>query len=66
MKSIYRRTYKISYNNSIFQVLVRDDKGIGFLKINYDEDGNEAYSLPSALEFLHLSSVVHPNNRIKF
>ena len=66
MKSIYRRTYKISYNNSIFQVLVRDDKGIGFLKINYDADGNEEYSLPTAHEFLHLSSVVRPNNRIKF
>ncbi len=65
MKNIYRKTYKISYNNSLFQVLVRNDKSVGFLKINY-KDGVENYSLPSAQEFLHLSSVVNVNNRIKF
>ena len=66
MKYIYRKTYKISFNNSIFQVLVRNDKKVGFLKIAYKEDGNQKYELPSAFEFLHLSSVVNTNNRIKF
>ena len=66
MKHIYLKTYKISYNNSLFQVIVRNDKSVGFLKIDYDKNGEEKYSLPSAQEFLHLSSVVNVNNRIKF
>ena len=66
MKHIYRKTYKISYKNSLFQVIVRNDKSVGFLKIDYDKNGEEKYSLPSAQEFLHLSSVVNVNNRIKF
>ena len=66
MKHIYRKTYKISYNNSLFQVLVRNDKSVGFLKINVDKNGIENYSLPSAQEFLHVSSVVNVNNGIKF
>ena len=66
MKYIYRKTYKISFNNSIFQVLVRNDKKVGFLKLTYNEKGNEKLVLPSAMEFLHLSSVVNTNNRIKF
>jgi hypothetical protein len=66
MKHIYRKTYKISYNNSLFQVLVRNDKSVGFLKVNVDSNGIEKYSLPSAQEFLHLSSVVNVNNAIKF
>lgn len=66
MKHIYLKTYKISYKNSLFQVIVRNDKSVGFLKIDYDKNGEEKYSLPSAQEFLHLSSVVNVNNRIKF
>ena len=66
MNYIYRKTYKISFNNSIFQVLVRNDKKVGFLKLSYNEDGNQEYKLPSAFEFLHLSSVVHVKNKIKF
>ena len=66
MYYIYRKTYKISFNNSIFQVLVRNDKKVGFLKLTYSEDGNQKYVLPSAFEFLHLSSVVNNNNKIKF
>ena len=66
MKNIYRRTYKISYNNSIFQVLVRQDKSVGFLKITYNDKGEQEYVLPNAQEFLHLSSVVNASNRIKF
>lgn len=66
MKHVYLKTYKISYNNSLFQVLVRNDKRVGFLKVNYDKNGEEKYSMPSAQEFLHLSSVVNVNNRIKF
>ena len=66
MKGIYLKTYKINYKNNLFQVLVRTDKSVGFLKISYDESGNEKYELPSAMEFLHLSSVVNTNNKIKF
>ncbi len=66
MKGIYLKTYKINYKNNLFQVLVRTDKSVGFLKISYDEAGNEKYSLPSAMEFLHLSSVINTNNKIKF
>lgn len=65
MKYIYRKTYKISFNNSIFQVLVRNDKKVGFLKLN-KSNSDEEYSLPSAFEFLHLASVVNTNNKIKF
>ena len=66
MKNIYLKTYKINYKNSLFQVVLRNDKSVGFLKISYDENGKETYELPTAMEFLHLSSVVNVNNRIKF
>ncbi|HPZ23743.1 MAG TPA: hypothetical protein PLB45_03085 [Bacilli bacterium] len=65
MKHVYKKTYKIEYNKSLFQVVVREDKGVGFFKIIVD--GNETkYEYPSAFEFLHLSSLVNTNNRIKF
>ena len=49
MKHVYLKTYKISYNNSLFQVLVRNDKSVGFLKVNYDKNGEEHYNIISAL-----------------
>ncbi len=52
------KTYKISYKNNIFQVIVREDNGVGFLKIN-KKNGKEEYKLPTAQEFLHLSTVVN-------
>jgi len=63
---IYRRAYKINYNNSLFQVIIRNDKSIGFLKIDIDQNGEEQFIMPSAQEFLHLSSVINTNNGIKF
>lgn len=66
MKHVYRKTFKISYNNNVFQVLVRDDKNVGFLKITYDDNNNIKYVYPSAFEFLHLRSLLEKDNLIKF
>ena len=55
---LYRKTYKINYNNNIFQVYLRNDNKVGFLKVLKDKDGNETYRLPSAVEFINLSRVV--------
>ncbi|MCX4249285.1 MAG: hypothetical protein OSJ65_05940 [Bacilli bacterium] len=65
MKNIYKKARKIKYNNSIFQIIIRDDYKIGFFKIvNIDE--KEILTLPTAKEFLHLSSVLNVKNGIKF
>ena len=64
MKHIYKKTIKLRYNNQIFQVLVRDDHKFAFLNI-VDKDAQK-YSYPTAHEFLHLSSMLNINNRIKF
>ena len=55
---LFRETYKINYNNNIFQVLLRSDNKVGFLKVSYDKDGNQTYSMPSAIEFINLSKIV--------
>ncbi len=65
MKHTYKKGVKIKYNNQLFQVLIRDDNSYGFLKITKKDD-KEEYEIPSAKEFLHLSSFMLPNNRIKF
>lgn len=62
MKYIFRRAYKVNYNNTLYQVLVRNDNKIGFLKISYDEDGNQVFNIPSAIEFLNLSNLVNKYN----
>lgn len=65
MKHIYKKATKIKYNNSLFQIIVRDDNQYGFLKIV--EDGKEVkYEYPSAQEFLHLTSCLNPTNKIQF
>ncbi|MBR6072794.1 MAG: hypothetical protein IKP76_00535 [Bacilli bacterium] len=55
---LFRRTYKVNYNNNIFQVLLRNDNKVGFLKITYDEDGNQVFTMPSAFEFINLSRMI--------
>lgn len=65
MKHTYKKGVKIKYNNQLFQVLIRDDFSYGFLKIT-KKDGKDEYSIPTALEFLHLSNFMIPNNNIKF
>lgn len=65
MKYAYKKIFKVKYNNNIFQVVIRPDKKYGFFKIV--NDGNaEKFIYPTAYEFLHLSSYMNPNNRIKF
>lgn len=61
----YKKARKIKYNNNIFQILIRDDNKIGFVKIIYDGEETK-YAYPSAQEFLHLSSMLNVNNNIKF
>lgn len=65
MKHIYKKARKIKYNNNLFQIVIRDDKKIGFFKIVNIAD-EEKLVLPSAKEFLHLSSVLNVSNGIKF
>lgn len=62
---VYRKREKIKYNNQFFQIIERNDKKLGFLKIKYDGD-NVVYEYPTAYEFLHLSSFMNKKNRIKF
>lgn len=66
MKHIYRKTFKMSYNNHLFQVIVREDKSVGFLKIIDNKGKESTYEYPSAQEFLHLSSLLDNNSIIKF
>lgn len=65
MKYVYKKSLRIKYNNNFFQMIVREDNQKGFLKI-VNVDGVEKYEYPTAQEFLHLSSFINPNNRIKF
>ncbi len=58
----YKKSYRIRYNEQLFQIIVRDDYKLGFLKIL--ENGKHV--LPSAKEFLHLSSITNKRNQIKF
>lgn len=58
----YKKIQIIKYNNKVFQVLLREDKKYAFLQI-IEKD---KYAYPTAQEFLHLSSVMQVNNRIKF
>lgn len=61
----YKKDYVIEYNNMLFQVIIRDDNKMGFLKII--NDGKKIrYEYPTAIEFLKLSSIVNIENRIKF
>lgn len=62
---VYRKREKIKYNNQFFQIIERNDKKLGFLKIKYEGD-NVIYEYPTAYEFLHLSSFMNKKNRIKF
>lgn len=64
-KHVYKKGSRIKYNNQTFLVLVRDDNQTGFLKIVYNGD-KEEYQYPTAHEFLHLSSFMNVDNRIKF
>lgn len=65
MRQTYKKYLKIKYNNQLFQVVIRKDNSYGFFKIvNYQDE--EKLVIPTAQEFLHLSSVLHPHNRIKF
>ncbi len=58
----YKKSYKIRYNEQLFQIIVRSDHKLGFLKIL--ENGKHV--LPNAKEFLHLSSMMNKRNQIKF
>lgn len=62
---VYKKREKIKYKNQLFQIIERNDKRIGFLKIVY-EDEKMTYQYPTAYEFLHLSSFMNKKNRIKF
>lgn len=62
---IYKKDKKIKHKNNIFQIIIRDDNKMGFLKVTTDGD-NTKYEMPSAIEFLKLSSFVNVENRIKF
>ena len=62
---VYKKREKIKYKNQLFQIIERNDKKIGFLKIVY-EDERMTYEYPTAYEFLHLSSFMNKKNRIKF
>lgn len=65
MKHVYKKSSMIKYNNKMFQIIIREDNSKGFLKVL--ENGNEKkFEYPTAHEFLHLSSFVNINNRIKF
>lgn len=63
MKHEFKKARKIKYNNNLFQIIIRDDNKIGFLKI---VDGKDKFAYPTAQEFLHLSSVLNTTNSIKF
>lgn len=65
MEHTYKKVRKIKYNNHLFQIVVRDDYKIGFYKIIYNGQ-KEKLILPTAKEFLHLSSMVQVMNKIKF
>lgn len=65
MKNIYKKARKIKYNNNLFQIVIRSDNKIGFFKI-INIDDKEKLILPTAKEFLHLSSVLNVSNSIKF
>lgn len=65
MKNIYKKARKIKYNNNLFQIVIRSDNKIGFFKI-VNIDDKEKLTLPTAKEFLHLSSVLNVSNSIKF
>ena len=65
MKHNYKKARKIKYNNKLFQILIRDDNKLAFLKINV-LNNEEVYEYPTAQEFLHLSSVLNTTNNIKF
>lgn len=65
MKYVYKKVLKIKYNNKLFQVLMRDDEKYGFLRI-INQDNKDKYVYPTAQEFLHLNSVMNPQNRIHF
>lgn len=58
---VYTKTRKVKFNNNIFQVFLRDDNKICFLKIDKD-----SYIYPSALEFLHLNSLFSKKGNIYF
>lgn len=61
----YKKREKIKYKNQLFQIIERNDKKLGFLKIK--QVGDElSYEYPTAYEFLHLSSFMNKKNRIKF
>lgn len=61
----YQKIDKIEFNNQVFQILLREDQKLGFLKIvNYGSKQEFVY--PTAQEFLQLSSLLNVGNRIKF
>lgn len=62
---VYKKREKIKYKNQLFQIIERNDKKLGFLKI-VREDEKMTYQYPTAYEFLHLSSFMNKKNRIKF
>ena len=62
---LYRKSFKINYNNNIFQVLFRNDNKVAILKVNYDEAGNQTYSMPTAMEYLSLTAFVNLKEKYK-
>ena len=56
-KHLYTRGSRIKYKNDTYQLIIRDDKKYGFLKIVFD-DNKEKYEYPSAIEFINLSKLI--------
>ncbi len=56
-KHLYTRGSRIKYNNQMYQLIIRDDKSMGFLKIVVDNN-KEKYEYPSAIEFINLSKLL--------
>ncbi|MCH5167172.1 MAG: hypothetical protein J1F35_04680 [Erysipelotrichales bacterium] len=65
MKYTYKKIRKVKYNNKLFQIFIRDDNKLTFLKINNDNE-ELSYEYPTAQEFLHLNSLFNITNGIKF
>lgn len=56
-KHLYKRGSRVKYKNQIYQLVIRDDNELGFLKIIVEKD-KEKYEYPTAIEFLNLSKLI--------
>ncbi len=63
-KHVYTRGSRIIYKNQMYQVVIRDDNELGFLKIVVDNN-KEQYKYPSAIEFLGLSKLIKEKGIVK-